>query len=245
MGERGARAAAERGDIVIIVDVLSFSSAVTTAVGYGAEVRPYRPPVDEEAKACAEKLGAELVAGRAEARRVGGHSLSPLTYTPADAGKRFVLCSPNGAACAQLAGSAPALLVGCLLNASAVAEVANRLRRELRANVTVVPCGEKWADAREGENQLRPGIEDYIGAGMILSGLEGSLSPEAMVCKATYENVRGRIGELVAACASGHELREKGFGEDVEFCVRTDVSRAVPIMRDGRFVNANGDDAQE
>lgn len=78
-GERGARAAAERGDIVIIVDVLSFSSTVTAAMEHGAEIYPYRPPVDEEARAYAERPRAELALGWAEARRFGGHSLSPLT----------------------------------------------------------------------------------------------------------------------------------------------------------------------
>ncbi|MBS4192756.1 hypothetical protein KHA94_21735 [Bacillus sp. FJAT-49705] len=39
-GIRGARNAAERGDIIIIVDVLSFSSTVISAVNYGAIIYP-------------------------------------------------------------------------------------------------------------------------------------------------------------------------------------------------------------
>lgn len=39
-GRRGIAGAVERGDAVIIVDVLSFSSAVVTAVNAGGRVRP-------------------------------------------------------------------------------------------------------------------------------------------------------------------------------------------------------------
>jgi len=215
-----------------------------TAVDHGAEIYPCPPPINEHAKACAEQLQAQLVSGRAEARRFGGHSLSPLTFTPADEGRRFVLCSLNGAACVSLAAHVPALIVGCLLKASAAAGVANRLKRELKANITVVPCGEKWPDASENENRLRPGIEDYLGAGIILSGLEGSKSPEAEVCIGAFASSRTRLAELVWDSASGRELREKGYEQDVLYCAQTDISGVVPVLRGGRFVDANGDGAR-
>lgn len=53
-GQRGAREASGRGDIIIIVDVLSFSSTVVTALDYGAEIFPYPPPINEKAKAYAK-----------------------------------------------------------------------------------------------------------------------------------------------------------------------------------------------
>lgn len=68
-GERGVRAAAERGDIIVIVDVLSFSSAVTAAVEHGAEVYPFRPPADEVARNDAERLG-DLIRDSASGREL-------------------------------------------------------------------------------------------------------------------------------------------------------------------------------
>ena len=237
-GQRGARAAAERGDIVIIVDVLSFSSTVVTAVGYGAEIYPYPPPINENAKAFAEQIQAQLVLGRAEALKFGGHSLSPLSFTPEDNGKKFVMCSLNGAACTWIASKVPALLIGCPLNASAVANMANQLKNKWSAKITVVACGEQWSDALENENKLRPGIEDYLGAGMILSKLEGSKSPEAEVCVGAFEYSKKHFKELLWECASGRELRERGFGQDVQFCSQTDISQHVPILCDGRFAGS-------
>src|SRR5258708_26480030 len=96
----GAVQAAARGDIVIMVDVRSCSSTVVTALAYGAFIYPYTQHT--HAAQYAEELGAELAVGRAEAAQHGGHSLSPRSFGPPDAGKRYVLCSANGATYAQL-----------------------------------------------------------------------------------------------------------------------------------------------
>jgi len=236
-GQRGAREAAQRGDITIIVDVLSFSSTVVTAVHYGAAVVPF-PPIRDAAIEYAKQIGARFVWGRAEAEKFGGHSLSPLTFSPEDRGQTFVLCSLNGATCARAASKVPALLVGCFLNASAVADVANALQAKTGADITVIPCGEKWSSVLENENDLRPGIEDYLGAGLILSMLKGSKSPEVRVCIGAYEHAKTSIRELIWDSGSGRELRERGYGRDVEYCAQIDVCRAVPVLHRERFVNA-------
>lgn len=157
-GQRGAREAAERGDITIILDVLSFSSTVTAAVNFGASIFPYPPPINEVAKKYAQELGAQIVWGRAEAKKFGGHSLSPSSFTTADYGQKFVMCSLNGAACTWVAFKVPALLIGCFLDASAVATIANQLVLDICANITVIACGEKWSSILENENNIRPGI---------------------------------------------------------------------------------------
>ncbi|MGD8192391.1 2-phosphosulfolactate phosphatase [Brevibacillus ginsengisoli] len=229
-GKRGAREAAKRGDITIIVDVLSFSSTVVTALHFGAIIYPYPPPINEQAANYANLVGAELLLGRAEAARLGKPSLSPVSFGAEHAGNKFVLCSLNGAACTWLASQVPALLVGSLLNASAVAHTANRLQSKTGANITVVPCGEHWNQVQADENGLRPAIEDYLGAGAILSKLDGSKSPEAQVCIGAFHSSESKIAELLWECGSGRELREFGFAEDVRHCSRLDVYQNVPIL---------------
>ncbi len=237
-GQRGAREAAERGDITIIVDVLSFSSTIVTAVNFGAVIFPYPPPMNEQVKAYADKIGAELILGRAEAAGLGKPSLSPVSFGPTHAGKKFVLCSLNGAACTWIASKVPALLIGCLLNASAVAKIANQLQSETGANITVVPCGEQWNNVKDGENLLRPSIEDYLGAGSILSNLEGSKSPEAQVCIGAFHHAEPNISKLLWDCGSARELRKRGFEDDVRHCTRLDVYQVVPLLYKDNFVNA-------
>lgn len=232
-GKRGAREAAEREDIVILVDVLSFSSTVISALRYGAIIYPYPPHLD--GKNYAETIGAEYILGRSEAAKMGKPTLSPVSFNQAHSNKKYVLSSLNGAFCTWIASKVPALLIGSLLNALSVATVANRLRLQTEANITVVPCGEQWNNVREFEDPLRPSIEDYLGAGAILSCLDGEKSPEAEVCIGAFQSVRDKVKELIWECGSGRELREKGFKEDVVHCSRLNIYQTVPILNKDHF----------
>jgi 2-phosphosulfolactate phosphatase len=233
-GRRGAREAADRGDITIIVDVLSFSSTVVTALHYGAVIFPH--PNSEAAKDFAERMNAKLILGRSEASKLGVATLSPVSFNSIHQGEKLVLCSLNGAICAWIASKVPALLIGCLLNASSVAATANRIQRATGANMTVIPCGELWEEVENEENRLRPAIEDYLGAGAILSKLNGTKSPEAKVCINAFQNSEKMLAELLWDCGSGRELRERGFEKDVLHSGRLDVYNTVPLLKSDHFV---------
>ncbi|MBT2637668.1 2-phosphosulfolactate phosphatase [Bacillus sp. ISL-39] len=233
-GRRGAREAAERGDIVIIVDVLSFSSTIVAALSAGAIIFPYPPNLD--GKKYASSIRAKYILGRAEAERTGNPSLSPVTFNEEHCNERYVLTSHNGAFCSWIASSVPALLIGSFLNASAAAVLADKLQQKTGADITVVPCGEMWNDARENEDRLRPSIEDYIGAGAILAELGGKKSPEAEVCSGAFKSSESRLKELVWDSGSGRELRERGFEEDVHYCSQLNLTDIVPVLKDGRFI---------
>jgi 2-phosphosulfolactate phosphatase len=238
-GPRGAWDAAARGDIVIVVDVLRFSSTTVTAVHRGVTIYPL--PWDGDAEAFARQVGAEVALGRPDAAPRSGHSLSPLSFSPEDAGRRFVLPSPNGAAAACAAAEHGArLLVGCLLNATAVAAEAERLRRSTGACVTVIPCGEQWADAAPNDQRLRPCVEDHLGAGAILAHLSGSQSPEAELCVGAFMHGRHRMAELIWDCGSGRELRERGLAEDVRHCSQLDRYDVVPALVGDHFGRRTG-----
>jgi 2-phosphosulfolactate phosphatase len=236
-GRRGAREAANRGDIVIIVDVLSFSSTVVTALNYDAVIYPYPPNLD--GKDYAQKVNAEYILGRAEAAKAGKPTLSPVSFNEEHTNKKYVLTSLNGAFCTWIASKVPALLIGSLLNASSVAAVANQLRIQKNASITVIPCGEMWSDGKEEEDTLRPAIEDYIGAGAILSYLKGEKSPEAEVCMGAFYHAEPKLDELIWDCGSGRELREKGFGADVKHCSQLNTYQTVPVLRNNHFVRFN------
>ncbi|MGV3489165.1 MAG: 2-phosphosulfolactate phosphatase [Tuberibacillus sp.] len=235
-GRRGAREAAERGDIVIVVDVLSFSSTVVSALNCGAIIYPYPPNLN--GKDFAKEIGAEYILGRAEASKKGLPTLSPVTFSQNHANKRYVLTSLNGAFCTWIASKVPALLIGSLLNASAVARIANQVSAKTKTPITVIPCGEQWNNIMENEDALRPSVEDYLGAGAILSYLQGEKSPEAEVCMNAFLHSKDNWNHLIWECGSGRELREKGFEEDVRHCSRLNVYDTVPLLKSNHFVDA-------
>jgi 2-phosphosulfolactate phosphatase len=236
-GQRGAREAAARGDIIIIVDVLSFSSTTVAALHHGAHIFPFPPPINDEARKYAASIGAEMVLGRAEATKTEGYTLSPVSFKDSDRDKKFVLCSLNGAACTDAAKNVPALLIGSLVNAAAAAKAANELQEKTGSVITIVPCGERWDSPLLSENGMRPGIEDYLGAGAILQTLQGSFSPEADVCSAAFASCQHKLSDLITTCGSGRELIERGYPADVEFCRQLNSHEEVPVLLDGCFTD--------
>ncbi len=75
-GADAVRRLVRASDVVVIVDVLSFGTAVDVAVARGATVVPYRAR-DGAAIAYAREIGAELAVGRSQTGPTHLFSLSP------------------------------------------------------------------------------------------------------------------------------------------------------------------------
>ena len=212
-----------KADVVIVVDVLSFTTCVDIAVGRGAAIFPY-PWKDSTASDFAEAQRAELAGRRGEAR----YSLSPTSFLDVPSGLRCVLPSPNGAGLSlQAATTGATVLAGCLRNAGAVAKAS----RSLGSTFNVCPAGERWPNG-----SLRPSIEDWLGAGAILRLLPGAKSPEAAAAIAAFESAQNTLREVLKASSSGRELIEKGFVQDVELAAQFNVSEHVPKLEQRSFI---------
>ena len=223
-GEAGVRLLAGQVDVVVIVDVLSFSTSVSVAVERGAAVIPH-PVRDESAAERARSLGATL----ANPERGGpGPTLSPASLSVLGPGELLVLPSPNGSTCSSVAAEAGAIVVaGCLRNATAVGRFAARDA----GTTAVIAAGERWPGGG-----LRPAVEDLIGAGAILAAFDATwLSPEARAAVAAFRAVAGDLRPTLDACASGQELRDAGFGHDVAIAAELDATALVPVLLDGAF----------
>ena len=235
-GPRGAAAATARGDLLVVVDTLTFSTAVAAALHRGVAVYPCRPGDQER---LAEEVGAEAAVRRPDVPHKGRFSLSPATLLASEGGAKVVLASPNGAACCVAVPAEACVVVGAFVNARAVARfVSDRLAEGGRA-VTVLACGERWLTPVEGED-LRFAVEDWLGAGAVLSHLDFDKSPEAQVCEAAFRGVQDRLEGVLLACGSGVELCANGYKEDVGHAARMDLYGTVPLLAGRRFVNAAG-----
>lgn len=216
-GEHGVATLAPVSDVVIVVDVLSFSTCVEIAVGRGATVRPWRWK-DVAADQLAARAGI-VIAGP---RGAGGYSLSPASLLDIPSGTELVLPSPNGSTLSlSAADSGAAVLAGCFRNARAVADAA----LSLGETIAVIPAGERWPDG-----SLRPALEDWLCAGAIVAELEGDTSPEAAAAAVAFRTMKVDLLNHLTGCGSGRELVERGFEVDIRLAAEHAVSGCVPRL---------------
>lgn len=226
-GLRGLQTLLPTSDVVVIVDVLSFSTAVDVATSRGARILPFAYG-HSDAESYARSRGAVL----AQPRLAGGEqlSLSPGTLKAVANGTRIVLPSPNGSRLSRETGAVPTL-AGCLRNAAAVAQAAV----SIGSTIGVIAAGERWPD-----NSLRPAIEDLLGAGSIIQCLSAQPSPDAEAARAAWRALRSRAGKVIRESQSGRELIEAGYAGDVTIATETDVSGSVPWLQGDAYVDAAG-----
>jgi 2-phosphosulfolactate phosphatase len=233
--EWGLAGAAELGhtcSVLVVIDVLSFTTALDVAVSRGTRVHPF--PWDGQASAYAERLGAAVAVRRAALSPDHPWSLSPASLLRAPAVPDLVLPSPNGAAiCAAAGATGVPVVAACMRNARAVVGwLHQRGYGGPTRPIGVIAAGERWPDGT-----MRPGVEDLVGAAMVLDGLShvpGGLSVEAAVTLAALAALPDPVA-AVRGSVSGRILVERGFAADVDVAVEVDASTTVPLLEGGFF----------
>jgi 2-phosphosulfolactate phosphatase len=222
-GLRGVEELAPISDVIIIVDVLSFSTCVDIATQNGAIIYPFRWK-DKSAIEYAKTLNAEL----ADFKRkyTDGYSLSPTSLLKIEPKTKLVLPSPNGSTLTLSTGKTPTLC-GSLRNAKAVATFAKKYGKKM----SIIAAGEKWKDG-----SLRVAFEDLMGAGAIISNLTGHLSPESKTGLTIFEDSKINLLEEIKNCSSGKELIEKGFEKDILLACELNSSDNVPVLTDNAYL---------
>lgn len=219
-GYKGISLLAPISDVVIVVDILSFTTAVEIATNQGAIVYPCRwkdAAVDEFARS----VEAEV----ADKNNPRGYRLSPASLQALPSGVRLVLPSPNSSNLSVSAG-ATVVIAGCLRNSEAVARSAMRKGKR----VAVIPAGERWTDG-----SLRPCLEDWIGAGAIIQHLRGTRSPEARAAVAVFESVRANLLDSLKECGSGKEKISRSEELDIMLAAELNASACVPVLTAGAY----------
>lgn len=215
LGASGALAAAQRGDVVIVVDALRASSTIITALSNGmSAVKPV---------SSVEECVGEVTAGER-----GGHKItqldfdnSPLVFThPRLIGKTLTLTSSNGTECLMAAASSPhaITLVGALLNVSAVAHSALQHAVDQRKNITIVAAGRN--------NQMAH--EDLVAASEIALAIPGVPVLGSIKPITSSDFYRDFLNS-----DSGRNLALLGKTNDVIFCAEKDKFPIVPRLRNG------------
>jgi 2-phosphosulfolactate phosphatase len=229
------RQALAEGDVPVIVDVLRFSSTVTTAVANGFTIIP--SDRSDDAKRLADQLGAAVSGPTGKTR----YSLSPLDYLDPKAPEVVILVSPNGAALARIAGGEAFAFIACLLNARTAGRMLRTVSERTGKGIVLVAAGEAAEDQEADLAKRRFAIEDYLGCGAILAELRMVETPEAVVCRRTFEACRHDCADLIGGSLSGRYLAEKGWDFDLSHCVQRNIYDVLPIVRHGRITAYEGD----
>ncbi len=99
----------------------------------------------------------------------------------------------------------------------------------------MIACGARWPDG-----QLRPALEDLLGAGATLAHMEEPLlSPEAQTAAAAFRALQGDLPDVLRTCASGRALILKGFADDVDLAADLDASASAPVLQGGAYIAAD------
>lgn len=217
-GQKGVEELSPISEVVIIIDVLSFSTCVDIVTGNQGSVFPYQWK-DETAIAFAKSKNAILADYTRQHSNL--YSLSPTSLLTVKKNEKIVLPSPNGSMLSLTTGET-LTLCGCLRNAKVIAEYAMTVGKK----IALIPAGEQWAD-----KSLRPCFEDLMGAGAIISYLDGTLSPESKIALSAFNSYKENVTEGLLKCSSGKELIERGFKNDVLLAGELNSSTSVPVLR--------------
>jgi 2-phosphosulfolactate phosphatase len=217
------------GRTVVVIDVLRASSSIVEAMASGA--RTIFPVASiEEAIRLANTLGRDqvLLCGERRSLTIEGFDLgnSPGEFTPARvAGKTLVMTTTNGTSSMAAAGGASRVIVGSLLNLSAV--VADLVSSGAEP---VFLCS-----GREG----RFGLDDAVTAGTMIAALQDALpdaewtmNDGARAALALGRAWSGDLLALFADTAAGRQLADAGLEADLAFCAQTDLRDVLPLFHD-------------
>ncbi|TEU16592.1 MAG: 2-phosphosulfolactate phosphatase [Anaerolineales bacterium] len=229
VGVPGAREAAARGDVIVVIDALRASVTITSALVVGA-VKVIPVLTVAEARTYLDCEG-YLVAGERGGVQIEGfhfgNSPTELWRQVAEVrGKTLILTTSSGTRCVEAAQEgAGAILAGALPNATALAQATFDLAGERGRDISLVAAGFNGQAT----------VEDLFAARLIAHRLAvmGAVLTEGEWGDHPVEN---EAAEVLRDSPSGQKLRGLGYGKDVAFCAQIDVFEAVPIYRDDGFV---------
>ncbi|MFM8892684.1 MAG: 2-phosphosulfolactate phosphatase [Planctomycetia bacterium] len=225
---------ATAGGIAVVIDVLRASTTIVTALAHGASrVRPVLEVAD--ARQWPDRPDAPpgiLLGGERGGLTIPGFDLgnSPLEYSAARvAGRPVVITTTNGTAAIDACNDALEVLVGAVVNRSAVAAESRRLADRRGTGIIHLVCAGTDGAATE---------EDLLAAGAILDAatrLPGAkhdtLDPSAREVLAEFLEVIGSGGDAPAApeAIAASFAQSRGGRNLIALGMRPDLAAAARI----------------
>lgn len=211
---------------VVVFDVLRATTSITAALAASvSEIRVFKdtPSAAEAGRSFGK---AALLCGEITCLRPPGFDLG---NSPGDfkrelhADRIAFLSTTNGTKAIIAAREAATVLIGALVNATAIAQELISIGR----NVTLLCAG----------TQGNYSMEDVIGAGAVIDALlvkeaATPMGDAARMAHRLFQSARSNLRESLSDTTSGGNLRAAYLETDIEFCARLDSIPVVGIIRD-------------
>jgi 2-phosphosulfolactate phosphatase len=214
---------------VVVIDVLRATSVMVQAISQGAlEILPLARAEEAFQMAKVFPRGSILLGGERESKKVPGFDLgnSPKEYVAERVrGKKLILATTNGTKAFHLVSSGKEILVGSFFNIGASARRCLESDRDL----LIFPSG----DERDFS------LEDTICGGMLIELITRkgkksiSLTDASYSAQILYQRFKDNLLGAFQLSHHGKELIIRGFEDDLVYCAQIDITRLVPIFREG------------
>ena len=217
-----------RNSIIVVIDILRASSAIVTAFANGAAA--IIPVADAEEAKDYKSRGYLVAAER------NGYILdfadfgnSPFNFTRDKVeGKTIVYSTTNGTGIINLSSSAYMTVIGSFLNERALIYWLIKQKKDI-----LLFCA-GWKN--------RFNIEDTVCAGAIASALMASDS-YVTICDSTHAAIdlwslaRYDLRAYIEKSAQRNRLRDKNLDDCIDFCLTSDYTDKIPVMKNGILVD--------
>jgi 2-phosphosulfolactate phosphatase len=214
---------------VVVIDVLRATSVMVQAISQGAlEILPSARAEEAFQMAKVFPRGSILLGGERESKKIPGFDLgnSPKEYVAERVrGKKLILATTNGTKAFHLVSSGKEILVGSFLNIGAAARRCLESGRDL----LIFPSGD----------EVDFSLEDTICGGMLIELITRkgkksiSLTDASYSAQILYQGFKDNLLGAFQLSHHGKELIIRGFEDDLVYCAQIDITRLVPIFREG------------
>lgn len=213
--------------IVVIIDIFRATSAICTALEYGANKIIPVATIEEalEYKAKGFLVGAERNGSPLDGFDFGN---SPYSYMNENIkGKTIVLTTTNGTQTIEAAKNAYKVVIGSFLNLSALC---NWLMNQNK-NILLLCSG--W--------HKRFSLEDTLFAGAVVNALSqnsefNSLGDSALATKFLYQSAKTNPYRFLRNSSHKERLIKLNLKEDIKYCLALDKTSVIPVLEGNALV---------
>jgi 2-phosphosulfolactate phosphatase len=222
---------AQQDDVYIVIDVIRATTTIAVMFDQGA-TRVFVAGSVEEAREADLKMPGSLLCGERDVKPLPGfdYGNSPVQFSQLDlSGRELILTTTNGTRAFYACPEHSTRLAGSFYNAREVTSHALRLAQERKSNIALVCSGELGYFA----------LDDAVCAGFLAhelqrydeespQGVPLYLHESANAAKALYHAFEPP--KVLDYCDSAQSVFRAGLNEDPYFCMRTSVSRSIPMV---------------